>query len=172
MTKPSQGRQPWRLLAGLLATLLLAASGGCALVPRSALADEAAIRAVLERQLAAWNAGDIDGFLGAYLQSGRTRFATGDSSGRGWDAARVRYRARFPDGSGMGRLAFGEVEIESLGRDYAIASGRWRLDGAAQVEHGVFTFVLVRTVDGWKIAHDHTSSGASEPRRHAPPPGP
>jgi len=163
MTKRTQGRQPWWPVSTLLAVLLAAAGSGCALLPRSAIDDEAAIRAVLERQLADWNAGDIDGFLRAYLQSGRTRFASGDSQGRGWDAARARYRARFPDGSAMGRLAFGEVEVESLGRDYAIASGRWRLDRPGLVEHGVFTFVLVRTVDGWKIAQDHTSSGPPRP---------
>jgi beta-aspartyl-peptidase (threonine type) len=163
MTKPLQGRQPWRHARSLLAALLLAAAGGCALLPRSALEDEAAIRAVLARQLADWNAGDIDGFLRAYLQSGRTRFASGDSSGRGWAAARARYHARFPRPDAMGQLAFGEVEIESLGRDYALASGRWRLQRDDRTEHGVFTFVLVRTVDGWKIAHDHTSAGAAPP---------
>lgn len=160
MTKPSQGRQRRQFSATLLLVLLLAAASGCALAPRAAIKDAQAIEALLARQVADWNTGDIDAFLRAYLYSDRTRFATGDSSGRGWDTARERYLARFPQPDGMGELAFGDVDIEFLGNGYAVASGRWRLDQPGHIGHGVFTFVLVRTVDGWKIFHDHTSSGA------------
>ncbi|MEZ4255426.1 MAG: hypothetical protein R3A78_06885 [Polyangiales bacterium] len=36
--------------------------------------------------------------------------------------------------------------------------GHWRLDGES-VRGGVFTLILRRTPAGWKIIHDHTSSG-------------
>lgn len=162
MTKPSQHRQT-SVVAGARAALLALPwmlLAGCAVTPQAG-GDAAAIRALLERQVSDWNAGDLEGFMRAYLQARETRFASGDHAGRGWDQALARYRLRFPEGSGMGRLAFGEVEVESLGRHHALAFGRWRLDAGGTVRHGLFTLVLARTVDGWKIVHDHTSAGTA-----------
>jgi ketosteroid isomerase-like protein len=42
--------------------------------------------------------------------------------------------------------------------------GRWRLTDTPVAGGGVFSVVLTRTADGWKVVHDHTSSD--------PPPAP
>ena len=41
------------------------------------------IRAVLEAQAAAWNRGDIDGFMEGYARSPQTTFVSGDEVTRG-----------------------------------------------------------------------------------------
>src|SRR2546427_669635 len=43
-----------------------------------------AIRAVMTAQEAAWNRGDIDGFMNGYARSRATVFVSGDTVTRGW----------------------------------------------------------------------------------------
>ena len=121
---------------------------------------EQSIRALLETQQADWNRGDLDGFLKGYWNSPKTVFQSGGSRFDGWETIRARYRKRYlEDGSAMGQLAFSNIEIESLGPESALARGRWRLtmpDG--KTPGGLFTVVLRKFGDGWKIVHDHTSA--------------
>ena len=44
----------------------------------------AAIRAVLDAQVAAWNRGDIEGFMDGYWRSPETVFVSGDTVTHGW----------------------------------------------------------------------------------------
>ena len=59
----------------------------------------------------------------------------------------------------MGRLAFSGVEVVVLGPDAALARGKWGLtmpDGTRP--GGLFTLILRKLPEGWRITHDHTSS--------------
>jgi beta-aspartyl-peptidase (threonine type) len=122
-----------------------------------------AVRAVLERQVADWNRGDLDGFLGGYWNSPKVVFQSGGQRFDGWEAMRQRYRRRYQaEGRAMGRLEFSSLDIESLGPEAVLARGRWRLtmpDGTKP--GGLFTVIFRRFAEGWKIVHDHTS--AEEP---------
>lgn len=175
MTKAPAGCHTTGHGARALALLLGAATatlGGCALAPSGSRNDEAAIRAVLQQQVAAWNVGDLGGFMRGYLQARELRIASGGTVVQGWDAALQRYQARYADAGSMGRLAFSEVEVEALGPHHALAFGRWYLQLPAQqdVHTGLFTLVLARTIDGWKIARDHTSAAPSQLPQPAPHP--
>jgi beta-aspartyl-peptidase (threonine type) len=118
----------------------------------------AAVRAVLDAQVAAWNRGDIDAFMEGYRRSPETVFISGDSVTRGWQTVLDRYRARYDSREKMGTLSFLEIEIKPLSRDAAVAFGRWQLARAADTPHGRFTLLFRRTREGWRIVHDHTSS--------------
>src|ERR1700743_2234687 len=106
--------------AGAVALLLWLSA--CAAVPPAA-DDEAAIRAMLETQAAAWNRGDIDGFMQGYWNDPGLRFASGDSVPCGWAAANHRSHAHSPDTAAMGRLQFSEVQVEPLAPDAALVFG-------------------------------------------------
>jgi beta-aspartyl-peptidase (threonine type) len=118
-----------------------------------------AIRAVLQRQEADWNRGDLDAFLTGYWNSPRVVFQSGGNRYDGWEAMRARYRKRYQaEGKAMGKVAFSGIEIEPLGPSVALARGAWRLslpDGSHP--GGLFTLVFRHFRDGWKIVHDHTS---------------
>src|SRR5688572_24112941 len=96
--------------------LLAAAAGGvawsaCAAAPARpefTAADHAAVLSLLERQRAAWNRGDLDGFLAGYLRGDDLIFTSGGQIRRGWQATRARYRQRYAasDRTGMGQLTF------------------------------------------------------------------
>ena len=137
----------------LLALLWLAA---CAANPPTP--DDAQIRNLLDAQSAAWNRGDIDAFMQGYWNSEQLRFASGDSVTYGWAAANQRYHDHYPDRSAMGQLAFSDLEVEMIGTDAALVFGRWALQREHDRPHGLFSLLLRRTAEGWKITRDHTSA--------------
>lgn len=117
------------------------------------------IEAVLHAQVEAWNRGDIEGFLEGYWHSPDTVFASGDRVTRGFDEMASRYREHYPNREAMGALAFSELAFEQVTDDRAVVTGRWELQAAdGEIPGGVFTLILRRFPEGWRIVHDHTSS--------------
>jgi ketosteroid isomerase-like protein len=119
---------------------------------------EAAIRAVLEAQAAAWNRGDLESYMDGYDRSPNTEFVSGDRINRGWQAVLDRYKKSYDSREKMGVLTFSDLEITVLSRDAALVVGRWHLKRPSDEPHGTFTLLFRKTKVGWKIVHDHTSS--------------
>ena len=118
----------------------------------------AAVRAVLDAQAAAWNRGDLEGYMAGYDRSSATEFVGGDTITRGWQTVLERYQKKYDSREKMGVLTFSEIETTPIGNDAAIVLGRWRLQRASDQPHGTFTLVFRKTKHGWKIVHDHSSS--------------
>ena len=119
---------------------------------------EPAVRAVLEGQQQAWNRGDLDGFMTGYWKDDRLTFYSGDAITRGWQATLDRYRKRYQaEGKEMGKLAFSELQVAQLGADHALVKGRWQLTLKDGTPGGLFTLILRKRPEGWRIVHDHTS---------------
>ena len=119
---------------------------------------DAAIRAVLDTQAAAWNRGDIEGYMDGYDRSPKTEFVGGDTINRGWQSVLDRYKQRYDTREKMGFLTFSDLEITVLSKDAALVLGRWRLKRTNDEPHGTFTLLFRKTKAGWRIVHDHTSS--------------
>jgi ketosteroid isomerase-like protein len=116
------------------------------------------VRALLDQQSRDWNAGDLDAFMNGYWRSDQTRFNAGGDVSVGWQTVLDRYRRRYTDRAAMGQLAFTEIQVTPLSPGVALATGRWRLQRAKDAPSGLFTLLLRRTGDGWRIVHDHTSA--------------
>lgn len=128
--------------------------------PQPSSTDEsAAIRKMLDQQVADWNKSDLDGFANGYWHSQSLVFQSGTSRTEGWDGMRDRYRKSYQsDGKEMGHLDFKDIEITVLSPDSAFARGHWQLtmsDG--KQPGGLFTLILRKFPEGWRIVHDHTS---------------
>jgi uncharacterized protein (TIGR02246 family) len=123
----------------------------------SAATVEDEVRAVLNKQVAAWNTGDTDGFLEGYASD--TVFV-GEKMTRGIEDVKKRYQQRYPTRAAMGKLGFYDLEIHPMGKDYAYVIGRWQLErdqeGGGNVS-GVYSLVFRKTAIGWKIVLDHTN---------------
>ena len=118
-----------------------------------------AIRSVMDRQVTAWNDGDIEGYMQGYWRSDSLRFASGGTAAYGWETTLGRYRRGYPDREAMGDLSFDEVDVDMLSSDHALVFGRWNLvRNEMDSLGGLFTLLFRRTPDGWRIIHDHTSS--------------
>ncbi len=176
MSNPTRNRFEVLALVGFNSFLLgvLCLSGVVQAQGQSATAPppsaKAAITKILDDQAAAWNRGDLDAFLEGYWKSPKVVFQSGGTRNDGFDAMRDRYRKRYQgEGKAMGRLSFSGLEIETLGADAAFVRGGYALampDGTHPT--GLFTLILRRFDDGWKITHDHTST--AEPAASTPDP--
>src|SRR5215475_11642307 len=71
------------------------------------------IRAVLDRQVEAWNRGDLEGFMEGYWHSPDLTFYSGSIATSGWEQTIERYRHRYKsEGNVMGMLEFRDLKIE------------------------------------------------------------
>jgi ketosteroid isomerase-like protein len=145
----------------LLAGLTAGASPAATEIEQRASKNDADIRAVMSAQIAAWNRGDIDGFMNGYARSGATEFISGDKLTLGWQTVRDRYKKKYNSRAKMGTLTFSELKITRLCGDVALVIGRWKLVRERDKPHGRFTLLFRRAPEGWRIVHDHTS--AAEP---------
>jgi ketosteroid isomerase-like protein len=155
-------RMPGRFLLLLYLLCCAVVSGQAQLTakPKAKLDASAAIRAVLDAQVAAWNAGQLEEFMVGYWRASALTFVSGGRKLQGWDATLDRYRKTYQaDGKEMGKLAFKDLDIELLGPTAAFVRGQFHLkmsDG--QELGGRFTLIFRKFKNGWKIVHDHTSS--------------
>jgi beta-aspartyl-peptidase (threonine type) len=119
---------------------------------------EESIRAVLDAQVAAWNRRDLEGFMAGYWHSDELTFMSGDTVTHGWQATFDRYRKRYQaEGKEMGSLTFSNLEIQVFDSDNAMVRGHWKLTMSQETHGGLFTLILRRFPEGWRIVHDHTS---------------
>lgn len=119
----------------------------------------AAIRAVLDAQVAAWNRGDIAGFMEGYWKSEQTVFISGGSKTKGWQTVLDRYKRGYTTREQMGTLAFTDLEYNELDSKNVIVTGRWELKEVKDNPRGRFTLIFRKVKEGWRVVHDHTSSG-------------
>ena len=115
------------------------------------------IRKVMDAQAAAWNAGDIEGYMKGYWNSPELVFISGDSVTRGWQPTLERYKKNYDSRAKMGTLSFTDLQIDVISKDAATVLGSWSLQREADNPKGKFTLVFRKFKDGWRIVHDHTS---------------
>jgi uncharacterized protein (TIGR02246 family) len=149
--------------------LVLAASCAGIAVHRTlpAASEEAAIRDVFEKQTAAWNRGDVPAFMEFYWKSPEVEFVGAGGIMRGWDAVLARYRRTYPDAKSMGQLSFSDLEIRMLSSDTAYALGEFHLMREKDHPSGVFTVIVRKFPEGWRVIHDHTTAFPAEEAKKA-----
>lgn len=121
-------------------------------------AEETAIRKVLDDQVAAWNKGDLKGFMAGYWNDEKLSFYSGKDKTFGWKQTLERYEKRYQgEGKEMGKLEFVETDIRRVGERHALVRSGWQLTLSKEKVGGLFTVIFEKTKDGWKVIHDHTS---------------
>jgi len=126
-----------------------------------------AIKNVLQRQVAAWNRGDIPAFMDGYWKSDDLEFVNAAGIFQGWQDVLKRYQHSYPDRAAMGHLTFSGLEIRVLCPDTGFVVGHFRLerekDGQTDHPQGVFTLIFRKFPAGWKIINDHTTEFPAPP---------
>ncbi len=149
---------PHRRLATLFFLLFLVAAAQAA-PARDNGESQAAIRTVLDTQVAAWNRGDVAAFMHGYKDSPATTFV-GKTVQHGYTTILDRYRTNFSGKEKMGQLTFSDLEVTPLDAHFATVTGRYHLTRSAAAggdAQGIFSLVFEKTGSGWKIVLDHTS---------------
>jgi uncharacterized protein (TIGR02246 family) len=119
--------------------------------------DTLAVRAVLDKQVADWNRGDIPAFVQSYAEN--CTFM-GKTVVEGRAGVEERYHRNYPTPAAMGHLTFTELKIKKIDRRVAVVTGAYHLQRPAADggdANGVFTLVLERKGRVWQILLDHTS---------------
>lgn len=117
-----------------------------------------AIEKMLNNQVAAWNRGDINGFMQGYLNDSSMQFISKKGVRKGWKQTLEAYKKHYPGKDSMGTLQFDLDEIEFLTPDASIGHimGKWKLLRANDTPSGYFSLITRRTTAGPKIIIDHT----------------
>jgi ketosteroid isomerase-like protein len=116
------------------------------------------ISRVLTTQTAAWNRGDVAGFMQGYWQSDSLVFIGKRGLTYGWQPTLDNYRRSYPDAAAMGQLTFSNLRITPVGAQAAHVVGRWHLTRPAAGDlEGHFLLVFRRLAGRWVIVADHSS---------------
>jgi len=118
--------------------------------------DEQALIAQLQATTADWNKGDLEAFIAPYDPSSTFMTKQGPI---GRDAMKAHYKDTFFGADAKPRpLRFERITVRPLGEDHALMTGRFILGGDGKPDQsGWFTLVWMRTPQGWRILHDHSS---------------
>ncbi|MEJ2679725.1 MAG: DUF4440 domain-containing protein [Gemmatimonadota bacterium] len=151
-----------RLFTGLAPALILLA--GCAHAPAAHAGRPtdavARITEMLDASARSWNEGDLAGYMYDYADG--ATFVGSSGLVRGRAEIERRYRASYwASGKPADALRFENVEVTLLGREHALAVGRYVLydrQSGVTTASGIFSLVLRQTPEGWRIIHDHSSA--------------
>lgn len=116
------------------------------------------ISQVLTTQTAAWNRGDVSGFMQGYWQSDSLVFIGKSGLTYGWQSTLDNYRRSYPNAAAMGQLTFSNLRITPISPDAAHVVGRWQLARPAAGDLGGHFLLVFRRIAGrWVIVADHSS---------------
>lgn len=119
--------------------------------------DEQAIRKLMDDQSAAWNRGDIDGFMKGYWENDSLMFIGKSGVTYGWSNTLKNYKKGYPDTAAMGKLTFTLIRVKKLSDKYYYVIGEWFLKRSIGDVGGHYT-LLFQKIDGhWVIIADHSS---------------
>ncbi|UOQ81933.1 MULTISPECIES: YybH family protein [Hymenobacter] len=117
-----------------------------------------AITQVLATQTAAWNRGDVAGFMQGYWKNDSLVFIGKSGLTYGWQQTLDNYRCSYPDAAAMGQLDFSNLKIQPLSPDAAHVIGRWHLARPSAGDlQGHFLLVFRRLNGQWVVVADHSS---------------
>ena len=119
--------------------------------------DETAILKILDDQNAAWNRGDIDGFMKGYWENDSLMFVGKSGVTYGWTNTLNNYKKGYPDTAAMGKLTFTHIRVQRLSKKYYFIVGKWYLKRSIGDVSGHYNLLLQKINGRWVIVADHSS---------------
>lgn len=116
-----------------------------------------AILALLDTQTAAWNKGDLQGFMKGYWENDSLRFIGKSGITYGWNNTLANYKRGYPDTAAMGKLQFTILVVKKLSNRYYEVVGKWYLKRSIGDASGHYTLLLRKIKGSWVIVSDHSS---------------
>ncbi|GHM98659.1 hypothetical protein WSM22_01490 [Cytophagales bacterium WSM2-2] len=144
-------------MKNILAIVFFSALIGCSSNSQNErTSNESSIRAVLDKQVVAWNDANINEFMKGYWKSDSILFI-GSKITSGWDSTLVRYKRSYPDKAAMGKLRFEILRMDFTSSEACLVTGRYFLTREKDNPSGIFTLLFMRKNGQWVIVYDHTS---------------
>ena len=118
---------------------------------------EKAILAVLQKQVSAWNDGDINRYMEGYWHSDSLVFIGKKGCTYGYEATLKNYKKAYPDKSAMGQLLFSDIHFKKISRRNYMVIGAWHLQRSIGNLDGCFSLLVRKSKRQWHIIADHSS---------------
>ena len=128
------------------------------LVPTTAETFDA-VSNTLDAAAEAWSSGDVEAVMATYVADEPLLVFLGDTPLKGPDAVRAALQARAAQPGGLGQMTYEWFETLQFDVNTTVASGRVVVRRAGKTQRGLFTRVLRRTSEGWRIVHDQLAWG-------------
>ena len=116
------------------------------------------ILALLDKQVDAWNEGNLEKFMETYWKNEQLVFVGSRGPTYGWQATLESYKRGYPDKKAMGKLKFDILDISKIDKHSVFVIGRFDLDRESGNLAGHFTLVIQKIKGEWKIISDHSSA--------------
>ena len=120
--------------------------------------EKSAINDLLDKQVQAWNEGNLEKFMQTYLKSDKLSFVGSRGPTYGWQATLESYKKGYPDKAAMGNLKFTILELSKIDRKTIYVIGKFELTRDIGNLSGHFTLVIQKIKNEWLIVSDHSSS--------------
>ncbi|HUH11385.1 MAG TPA: DUF4440 domain-containing protein [Brevundimonas sp.] len=119
-----------------------------------------AVSAALDAAAEAWSSGDVEAVMALYVADEPLLVFLGDTPLKGPDTVRAALAARAAQPGGLGLMTYEWFETLQFDVNTTVVSGRVVMRREGKTSRGLFTRVLRRTEDGWRIVHDQLAWGA------------
>ena len=119
-----------------------------------------AVSNTLDAAAEAWSSGDVEAVMATYVADEPLLVFLGDTPLKGPDTVRAALQARAAQPGGLGLMTYEWFETLQFDVNTTVVSGRVVMRREGKTHRGLFTRVLRRTEDGWRIVHDQLAWGA------------
>ncbi len=116
------------------------------------------VKAALNAQIAAWNAGDLESAMAAYWNSPQMLWVSRAGVEKGYQPVLEGYRKDFADKSKMGVYSYEPLHIERLSNASVYYVFRWKIElNGKKTMGGISSQVWKKINKKWMIAVEHAS---------------
>lgn len=119
---------------------------------------EKEIRSIMERQVAAWNKGELDNFMVGYWESDSLMFIGSKGLTYGYQRTLENYKKSYSSAELMGKLSFEYKAFTPLGDHHMLVIGGWKIERTSgEILQGHFSLTWAIKGGEWVIIVDHSS---------------
>lgn len=94
----------------------------------------------------------------AYHNAPDTEFVGSGGIKQGYNEVTERYKKSYPNAEAMGHLSFSNQTIHVLDPKAAYVVGEFHVERKTGNLSGVYTVIVRKFPEGWRIVHDHSSA--------------
>ena len=145
----------------IIATIILFTGFTAFTQPSISKKENAEIEKLLQKQIEAWNEGNLEKFMETYWKSETLTFVGSRGPTYGWQATLDNYQKGYPDKKTMGYLNFKILDISKIDKNSIFVIGRFELTREVGDVAGHFTLVIQKKKGEWRIISDHSSAIAN-----------
>ena len=116
------------------------------------------VKAALEGQVAAWNAGDLEKAMAFYWNSPDLLWISRSGISKGYQPVFEDFKRDFVDRSKMGIYSYTPLHIEKLSKSSVLYVYRWKIElNSKRIMGGVSSQIWKKIDSRWLITSEHAS---------------